>query len=261
MAAAQAWRDEIEKLHHKASKQEVVNLKGQAAPSGMLGVTRIYIRSKAQDSGDTSFPVWKATSPRVNRSKSRSKFFSVIKYGEQQAFKLAVATRKAFEAELATELQQPFKSGKRRIVPPEMRNIHRQTDMEGWQVHIKYRRLDQSFIKSFADRYFGGQDQSLKAAQVWRDEIVRLHPPPTHKERASRPMKNNKSGVAGVYLLHHKTKRADGSTAITTCWSANTPGRVTPRRTRVFSIEKYGEREAFRMAVEARKAFENLLED
>ncbi|CAI1728973.1 AP2 domain-containing protein [Serratia fonticola] len=261
LAAAQAWRDKIEKLHPKASKQEVMDSKGQSTPSGRLGVTRVYIRSKVRDGGGTSYPVWKASAPRVNGSRKHSKCFSVIKYGEKQAFKLAVAARKAFEAERATELQQPYKSGERRTRTPEMRNLQRQTDMEGWQVDIKYRRLGQSFIKSFADSNFGGQDQSLKAAQAWRDEIVRLHPSPTHKERAGRPMKTNKSGIAGVYLLHYEDKRADGSSIIRTYWSAHTPGRATPRRTRLFSIEKHGEREAFRMAVEARKAFEDLLDD
>lgn len=261
LAAAQAWRDKIEELHPKASKQEVMDSKGQSTPSGRLGVTRVYIRSKARDGGETSYPVWKASAPRVNGAKKHSKCFSVIKYGEKQAFKLAVAARKAFEAALATELQQPFKSGERRITSLEMRNIRRHTDMEGWQADIKYRRLGKSFIKSFADSRFGGQDQSLRAAQAWRDEIVRLHPPPTHKERAGRPITGNKSGVAGVYLLDYEDKRADGRSIIRTYWSANTPGRVTPRRTRLFSIEKHGEREAFRMAVEARKAFEELLED
>lgn len=257
LAAAQTWRDKMEKLHPRVSKQDVVTLKEQSAPLRILGVSRTTCNNGA----NPHYQIWTAKAPKVNGSKVRVKSFSVIKYGEKKAFELAVAARKAFEAEVSTELQQLYKSGERRTIPPEMRHILRQTDMHGWRVNIIYRRLGQSFTKSFADRNFGGQKQSLKATQAWRDEIVRLHPPPSHKERAVRPMKSNKSGVAGVYLLNYERKRADGSSIIRTYWSANTPGRVSPRRTRLFSIEKHGEREAFRMAVEERKAFEDMMED
>jgi hypothetical protein len=129
----------------------------------------------------------------------------------------------------------------------------------GWNVNI--RRGRKTFRKRFSDSKHGSEDGALTAAKAWRDEMERLHPRLDRKARLARPSKANSSGVKGVFQQFTPRLLADGSTRVSTFWTAKTPTWVKPERTRSFSIDKYGEREAFRMAVEARQAFETQAPD
>ena len=60
------------------------------------------------------------------------------------------------------------------------------------------RRNRERFQMSFSHITYGGTDAALAAAQAWRDETVRLHPPSLKRERAQQIISTNKSGVPGV---------------------------------------------------------------
>lgn len=143
------------------------------------------------------------------------------------------------------------------------RNIYRGDQRKNaeriWAVLVKRAGLAAPLSKRFADKTYGSKATSLAAAIRWRDEMQRLHPLLDCKARLSRLSKANKSDVKGVYQQYIPRLLADGSTRVSTFWTTQSPSGIVPKVKRNFSIEKYGEREAFRMAVEARHAFEKKL--
>lgn len=115
----------------------------------------------------------------------------------------------------------------------------------GWQVRLQ--RRGRKFGKYFADRQFGGSRQAYGEARRWRDELVeRLR---DEAARICAKSARNSSGVVGVSKV--AVAAANGETYY--FWQATwcpEPGR---RRCVKFSIRKHGERQAFRLAVEARR--------
>jgi hypothetical protein len=261
LAAARAWRDELERLHPLMTKQEVIARKTPPA-SGRRGIYRVLIRQRRKDGSFIANYVWDAGSPSWN-GVARHRRFSVAKYGEEEAFRLAVAAREAFEAEAEEAGRQPFHGNQSSPKQVSLRNIHRadtrKNTERAWTVIVKRASLAAPLNKRFADKTYGSKAASLAAAICWRDEMERLHPRLDRKARLSRLSKASTSGVKGVYQQHTPRLLADGSTRVSTFWTAKTPSGIVPEVTRSFSIEKYGEREAFRMAVEARHAFEKKL--
>lgn len=261
MAAAQAWRDTKDRLHPAMSKQQVAASRKRPV-SGQQGVYRLVIRQRRQDGSLSVGCFWDAVSPSWHVPLRRRRF-SVAKYGEDEAFRRAVAARGAFAAEAETAGQQPFRPDQPASKPATLRNIHRldyRRDAErAWSVIIKRATLATPVNRRFSDQAYGGEAAALAAAQAWRDEMERQHPRLDRKARAARPTKASTSGVKGVIQQFTPRRLADGSTQVSTFWTAKTPTGMVPERTRSFSIDKYGEREAFRMAVAARQAFEALL--
>ena len=149
------------------------------------------------------------------------------------------------------------------IRPPEMRNIERQGSSEGtsWLVNNKRGSPKRAYAKSFAFSRYADEEAALAAAQAWRDEMERLHPKLTKKKHATKLIKSNTSGKTGVMRVSAISRRTDGTEIVICSWQAKSPAAIKPRRTRSFSVEKNGEQEAYRLAVEARLAFEALLDD
>ena len=261
LMAAKAWRDDIDRLYPAMNKEQHVAAKKNPV-SGKRGVCRSSLCQTRKDGSSLLCFFWDAASPAWQKP-TRHRRFSVAKYGEDEAFRLAVAAREAFETAAEVAGKQPFRTEQPCKKNARMRNINRvghMSDSEvAWNVIIKRANLAAPLNKRFADSVYGDQVASLKAAQIWRDEMERQHPRLDHKARLARPTKASTSGVKGVFQQLTPRLLADGSTRVSTFWSAKSPTGVVPQRTRSFSIDKYGEREAFRMAVEARKAFEALL--
>lgn len=263
LAAAKAWRDEINRLHPMMTKQQLAASRKPSA-SGRQGVYRSAIRQRRKDGSFSLGYFWDAAPPNWHPL-LRHRRFSVAKYGEDEAFRLAVAAREAFEAEAEAAGRQPFRSTPPSQKSTTLRNIHRMDYRDGadktWAVIIKRANLAAPLNKCFSDSAYGDETASLAAAIAWRDEMERLHPRLDRKARLARPSRANTSGVKGVFQQFTPRLLADGSIRVSTFWSAITPAGVMLERTRCFSIDKYGEREAFRMAVEARQAFEAELPD
>ncbi len=128
--------------------------------------------------------------------------------------------------------------------PYELRNIERlkprlgkKTDNLGWWVRFLIE--NERISESFSDNKFGGKEKALKAAQIFRDAMERKVRPKQTEHKPNVKTKRNRSGIVGVnrtknYWQTHWTK---------------TNGEITTRK---FSIKVYGEKEALRMAIEAR---------
>ncbi|MFC4161906.1 AP2/ERF family transcription factor [Chitinimonas lacunae] len=99
-------------------------------------------------------------------------------------------------------------------------------------------------FKNFADRKYGGSEQALVAARTYRDQILQTLPPLDRREIRTIVRTNNTSGIPGVcrYLVAGRP-----------VWAASTRLPNGRRRCRTFRIDQYGETEALRRAIEARR--------
>jgi hypothetical protein len=260
LIAAQAWRDAIEQMHPKQTRRDLSMRQVKNNTSGRTGVHRIV---KPRKRGEPAI-YWEAITPSWVAPRRRCSF-SVGQYGDEEAFRLAVAARQAFELETADDAaaHAPISPGTGRKHAPELRGIYRleKTHFGVWQVRIIRQSPSRIFRKRFPDPRYGGSAQALAAAQRWRDEIERQHPKLSKKQRANALNARNTSGKSGVIRQARLCRHTDGSASVINYWQAKTPGGIKPTRTRTFSTERHGEREAYRLAVEARLAFEAMLDE
>lgn len=122
----------------------------------------------------------------------------------------------------------------------------------GWLVTIQRRGI--IFRRQFSDGVLGGKAKSLAAAKAYRDQIVAQYPPLSKREHAEILKKNNKSGVVGVCRYCASETRQKPGPEKRWFWVASW---VLPdgRAKRIkFSVKKYGEEGAFKMAVRARRS-------
>lgn len=125
----------------------------------------------------------------------------------------------------------------------------------GWYVRI--REAGKVKSKFFSDRKYGGIVEALrKARRHYKKEMQDLfsqtlgEAPKTIPDRVIvTKNKNNNTGVIGVQKIERKNPGGSVYRAYRVCWTEKT-GKA---RTKFFSIEKYGEEEAFRAACEFRK--------
>lgn len=116
----------------------------------------------------------------------------------------------------------------------------------GWQVRLQRRGV--KYAKFFGDRTNGGQREALQAAMAWRDELLAA----LEKDEVARVCRRsprNRSGVVGVSKVTVTGPNGVEYLFWQATWSPS-PGK---RRTVKFSVRRYGEREAFEMAVRARE--------
>lgn len=121
----------------------------------------------------------------------------------------------------------------------------------GWLVTIQRRGI--IYRRQFSDGVLGGKTRSLAAAKAFRDEIVAKHPPLSRREHADIVKSNNKSGVTGVCRYCASETSLKPAAEKRWFWVASW---VLPdgRAKRIkFSVNKYGEEGAFKLAVKARR--------
>ena len=140
----------------------------------------------------------------------------------------------------------------------ELRNITRfdqdprpdhEVGTHGWWVRfqVEGKRLTQLF----SDNKFGGKKKALQAAQTYRDAIEREVRPKQTGHHANIKTRRNRSGIVGVNRAKNTTHR-NGKRYISHVWQAHwskPDGKVVNRS---FSIKKYGEEEALRLAIKTR---------
>ncbi len=214
---------------------------------------------------------WEATF-QLN-GKKRTKSFSIDKYGSDEAYRLAVQTRTAWETEhgvgskakalpakeeverLAQSIHERFGAGPRNR--RKLRATYNDEPMYGiyryernvagkgghWTVLIK--RRNARYGKTFSDASHGGKESALEAARAYRDAILSSVEPLPLRDRHRILSKGNTSGVPGVNL-----KKKNGQPD---CWRAFIMIQGQ-RRYRHFSIHQYGFERAFELAVQAREA-------
>lgn len=130
----------------------------------------------------------------------------------------------------------------------------RRVDSDGSRTHawvVTIARRRRKFVKCFTDGVYGGKRKALAAAIAYRDQIISRNPPMTLKEFCSVMKRNNRSGVSGVCRYASGDPRRDGK--LRWYWIARwspEPGKTKQIK---FSVNKYGEKDAFQRAVHARK--------
>ena len=105
--------------------------------------------------------------------------------------------------------------------------------------------------KFFADNQFEGKRKALQAAKEFRDETESELRPYSVKELAKRPSIRNTSGTVGVRRVVSNEVRGDYVFTYA-YWVAQWIDGKGKRRTRSFSIDKYGEEEAQELATQSR---------
>lgn len=126
-----------------------------------------------------------------------------------------------------------------------LKNIHRaEKNACGWRVHCK--RLRREYVKYFPDGW-DGPFASLRAAIAWRDELWARLGPPTHV-----PVKATRRSSTGTLGVTREACRIESGTVVENYRAGWTDAGGTRRR-RGFSIDKYGEEVARRMALKARR--------
>lgn len=115
----------------------------------------------------------------------------------------------------------------------------------GWTVRYRVKKI--TYSKLFSDRKLGGKLKALQAAKEYLELMLEKYPKPTRLQRALTPSKRNKSGTPGVSRC--VTHRA---TFLEEYWLAECLLPDGTRKYKRFSIKKYGERKAKKLAVAAR---------
>lgn len=135
------------------------------------------------------------------------------------------------------------------------RNIRRMDDpsrsTHAWLVQVQ--RHHRISIKMFSDSVWGGKRKALAAAQHWRDQHTEPLAEYAQKLwRRNQLRRNNRSGVTGVARYERKPtprQRTPGAPF----WVAAWIDEHGAKRTRKFSVKRWGERGAKRMAIEERE--------
>ena len=128
--------------------------------------------------------------------------------------------------------------------------FERDTSSGGYLVRVTCRGKLSS--KTFYDSDCGGKRKSLAAAKKHRDHLKSTLKPYSAKELARKLRSNNTSGQAGVRLAVEVDPRWPSEPEYE-YWVAQWSPAKGVRRTKRFSVEKYGHDEALRLAVKARK--------
>jgi hypothetical protein len=122
-----------------------------------------------------------------------------------------------------------------------------------WEVSLM--RQGEVYARFFSMSTYGSLETALIAAKAWRDEITAHVPQISKADFCNIIKKSNTSNFAGVYLMRRRNRKVKGATKIDDFWQAREPYSAGRMRTKSFSISRYGYEEAYRLAVEARKAF------
>lgn len=124
---------------------------------------------------------------------------------------------------------------------------HKSSRTHGWTATL--RRRSGSCGRFFSDRRHHGRKAAYRAAVTWLRIQEAKFPRLSRLSRARVLRRNNRSGTAGVYRWP-----ADGRDVPTAYWAAQWVVRPNdkPRR-RKFSVGRYGEERAKRLAMRARR--------
>lgn len=120
-----------------------------------------------------------------------------------------------------------------------------------WRVSLQVQGT--RYRKSFADSVNGGEEKALAAAIAWRDEIFIQVKLPAETARLSARAASHDDSPDKVEGVAWRKESRPGASPF---WIAYAPKQFgLARKSRKFSIAKYGSDRAYALAVEARKKF------
>lgn len=122
----------------------------------------------------------------------------------------------------------------------------------GWLVTIQ--RRGTIYRKHFSDGVHGGKNKAFAAAKEYRDGVIEKFPPFSMREYSSIVKSSNRSGVVGVCRYCASETRDLPEEQQRWFWVASWPMPGGKRKRVKFSVKKYGEEGAFKMALKARKS-------
>ena len=168
----------------------------------------------------------------------------------------AESIRQAEQAEAARKAEAKAERARQAARPAELKNLSRVDSgkMHGWSV--RFQRNGEKRGRFFYDSAHGGPDESLEAAQAWRDEQRRALGPVdvsdasamhTHEVRQKNRESVSQTGVTGISV---KRRAFDRTTIpyVTAYW-LDAEGK---RRQTSFSTARHGIGGAVRLAARAR---------
>ena len=115
------------------------------------------------------------------------------------------------------------------------------------------RRSGTFYSKFFSDLKYGSSKLSLAAAIKWRDSVASKNVL-TFRQFYQQRRSNNTSGVPGVHRVRSAAQPGGA-------WQAKIMLPDGRKITKSFAIKKFGEKDAFRQAVAARKVMIDSLDD
>lgn len=136
----------------------------------------------------------------------------------------------------------------------EMYGISR-IDSERYNAHawrVSLSRRGKRYVKNFTDKKWQCQDTALQKAKEYRDQLLLKYPPLSRKEFCNVKRRNNKTGITGVYRYSKNYKLKDGTIMESWYWEANWPAKTGESICKSFSVKRYGESLAKRLATQAR---------
>jgi predicted metalloprotease len=119
----------------------------------------------------------------------------------------------------------------------------------GWQVRVY--RHGKTYSKLFSDRKCGGKEEAYEAALAYRMDLegeVMAMPEAEPKRRLIQHNKNNATGVLGISRTFKRDRHGHRHEVYAVSWNPE-PGKA---RGTSFSIAKYGQETAFKMACRLR---------
>src|SRR5690606_38412008 len=119
----------------------------------------------------------------------------------------------------------------------------------GWQVRVY--RHGKTYSRLFSDRLHGGKEEAYAQAVAYRKTLeaeVAALPAAAPRRRLIRANKNNATGVVGISRTFKRDRRGIKHEVYAVSWNPE-PGVA---RGTSFSIKKYGEDDAFKMACRLR---------
>jgi len=137
------------------------------------------------------------------------------------------------------------------------RHIRRVDDAERSRTHawlVQVQRRNRIVIRMFSDSLHGGRRAALAAALAFRAATLKqMHDPGYALWRRNRKRRNNTSGIVGV-ARYASRERAGRKFIEREYWQAFADDGKGARRSRKFSVAKYGETRARALAIRARRA-------
>ena len=134
-------------------------------------------------------------------------------------------------------------------------HIHR-LDTEKERIHtwrVQIRRRGETVMRHFPDQSHGGKRAALQAARAFRDKTLKSVNQTSYKLwNDTRLRKNNTSGVAGV-ARYAPLVQVGGGWVARPLWHAYWVDAEGNKKSRKFSVDKYGEASAKRRAIMARR--------